>query len=217
MVWRGVEVGEGETGSAMIRVIVSDLGKVLLPFEVERAWEAVRPHFGIAPEEARNAFRALHGETRFGCGGCDGVEFHRQLVGRTGLRLPYEAFCEAYSDMFWEDAEVLRLIAEAPVESRYLLSNTNDIHWQFIRRQYPHVLEPFDHLLVSHELGLEKPGAAIYEWVIRHSGRRAEEHLFIDDIAENVEGARVVGMDGIVHTDAENLRREFAARGLEAV
>jgi putative hydrolase of the HAD superfamily len=197
-----------------IRVIVSDLGKVLLPFEVERVWRALNPHFGVTHEEARKVVQALFRETRFGAGGCEGAEFHRLLVQRTGLRLPYEAFCVAWSDMFWEDEAVIRLIAEAPVEKRYLLSNTNDIHWTFIRERYPHVLEPFDRLVASHELGLEKPDPAIYEWVVRDSGYPAAAHLFIDDIRENVEAARGVGMDGIVHTDSETLWQEFRQRGL---
>jgi glucose-1-phosphatase len=197
-----------------IKVIVSDLGKVLLPFEVQRVWEALNPHFGVTHEEARAVVQALFRETRFGAGGCSGPEFYRRMVERTGLTLPYEAFCVAWSDMFWEDRAVIGLIVEAPVEKRYLLSNTNDIHWRFIRERYGHVLERFDRLGVSHELQLEKPDAAIYEWVIRDSGFSPGEHLFIDDIAENVEGARAAGMDGLVHTDSESLWREFLHRGL---
>jgi glucose-1-phosphatase len=197
-----------------IRVIVSDLGKVLLPFEVQRVWEALNPHFGVTLEEARAVVHALLRESRFGRGATDGETFHRHLVERTGLRLPYEAFCTAWSDMFWEDEAVLRLIVEAPVEKRYILSNTNDIHWRFIRERYPHVLEPFDSLLTSHELGLEKPDPEIYRRVVRDSGYPANEHLFIDDIVENVEAARAEGMDGIVHTDAVSLWSEFRLRGL---
>jgi glucose-1-phosphatase len=199
---------------ATIQVLVSDLGKVLLPFEVERVWQALNPHFGVTREEAREVVRALFRETRFGAGGVDGAEFHRRLVERTGLRLPYEAFCVAWSDMFWEDQAVLRLIAEAPVARRYLLSNTNDIHWSFIQERYPHILQPFDRLLVSHELGLEKPDPEIYRWVIRDSGYAPEAHLFIDDIEENVLGARAVGMDAVLHTDSGSLWHEFRLRGL---
>ncbi|HEU4753874.1 MAG TPA: HAD family phosphatase [Armatimonadota bacterium] len=199
---------------AKIEVLVSDLGKVLLPFEVERVWRALNPHFGVSHEEARQVVRSLFRETQFGTGGATGQEFHARLVERAGLALPYEAFCTAWSDMFWEDEAVLRLIAEAPVAKRYLLSNTNDIHWRFIQERYPHVLAPFDRLAVSHELGLEKPDAAIYEWVVRDSGYPPAAHLFIDDIAENVEGARAAGMDAILHTDSESLWREFVARGL---
>lgn len=197
-----------------IRVLVSDLGKVLLPFDVERVWAALNPHFGVTHAEARTIVRALFEETRFGRGGVDGAAFHRHMVERTGLKLPYEAFCTAWSDMFWEDEAVLELIRAAPVERRYLLSNTNEIHWRFIRERYPHVLEPFDHLLASHELQLEKPAPEIYQAVIRHSGFRAEEHLFIDDLPENVEGARAVGMDAVLHVDAAGLRRELRRRSL---
>ncbi len=197
-----------------IEVIVSDLGKVLLPFEVQRVWEALNPHFGVTAEEARTVVRALFQETSFGTGGATGEEFYEKLVARTGLRLPYAAFCTAWSDMFWEDDAVIRMIAEAPVAKRYLLSNTNDIHWRFIRERYPHVLEPFDRLLVSHELRMEKPDPAIYEWVIRESGLPAKAHLFIDDIAENVDAARKVGMASILHTDSVSLWREFVGLGL---
>ena len=197
-----------------IQVLVSDLGKVLLPFEVERVWEALNPHFAVSHEEARRVVQALFRETAFGSGGVDGPEFHRRLVERTGLRLPYDAFCIAWSDMFWEDEAVLQLIARAPVEKRYLLSNTNDIHWSFIRERYPHVLQPFDRLVVSHEIGHEKPAPEIYEWVIRDSGYPAAAHLFIDDVPANVEGARAVGMDAILHTDSSSLWEEFVRRGL---
>jgi putative hydrolase of the HAD superfamily len=197
-----------------IQVLVSDLGKVLLPFEVERVWQALNPHFGVSHDEARSIVQALFKETGFGAGGVAGREFYAHMVERTGLRLPYEAFCVAWSDMFWEDEAVIRLVAEAPVEKRYLLSNTNDIHWEFIAQRYPHVLATFDQVLTSHELRMEKPDPEIYRWVIRDSGYPPEAHLFIDDIAANVEGARSVGMDAILHTDSESLWQEMMNRGL---
>jgi putative hydrolase of the HAD superfamily len=197
-----------------IRVIVSDLGKVLLPFDVERVWSALNPHFGIGREEATKALRAVLRETRFGAGGVAGPDFHRLLAERTGLGLCYDDFCLAWSDMFWEDAAVIDLIADAPVERRYILSNTNDIHWRFIRERYPHVLGRFDEALASHELKMEKPDPEIYRHVAELSGYPVQAHLFIDDIAENVDAARQVGMDAILHTDAESLWSEFRERGL---
>jgi len=100
------------------------------------------------------------------------------------------------------------------VEQRVLLSNTNAIHWDWIRSQYAHVLELFDRLVVSHECGLEKPDAAIFRLVEEGSGHPPAAHLFIDDIRENVEGALAVGWDAVQHIDAARLERALAARGL---
>jgi len=58
---------------------------------------------------------------------------------------------------------------------------------------------------VSGELALVKPDAAIYEHVIAELGIEASEFLFVDNKSENVEGARAVGGDGHVFTDAASL------------
>ncbi len=197
-----------------IQAIVSDLGQVILPFDVERAWSAVLPHCDLPATEARSVVRAVMQETRFGCGAVTGEEFHNELVRRAGLRLSLEQFRVAWSDMFWVAPEVIDLIRRAPVRYRLLLSNTNELHWSWITETYAEALADFDHLLVSHECGIEKPVPEIYRMATAITGLRPEEHLFIDDIAENVAGARAVGMDAIRHTDAANLRRELAARGL---
>lgn len=201
-------------GAQPIAAIVSDLGKVVLPFDVERAWRAVQAGCALDPAAARQRLPAVMRETRFGCGGVSGEEFHRRLVAEVGLRLPLEQFRVAWSDMFWVDDEVVRLIEAAPVRRRVLLSNTNELHWSWITGNYAAALRPFDRLVVSHECGLEKPDPEIYRLVIRETGLPAAAHLFIDDIEENVLGARAVGMEAVVHTDAAALRREFAARGL---
>ena len=70
----------------------------------------------------------------------------------------------------------------------------------------------FDRVFVSGELGLVKPGAAIYEHVIGELGILPGEFLFVDNRSENVEGAIAVGGDGHVFTDAASL--ESWLRGL---
>src|SRR5439155_3530228 len=197
-----------------IQAIISDLGQVLLPFDTERAWSAILPYCRADEAAVRGALSSLLRETRLGCGGISGAEFHRRLAEQVGLRLSAEEFRNAWSDMFWEDEAVRRLIEEAPVRYRLLLSNTNELHWSWITETYPHVFRAFDRLLVSHECGCEKPDPEIYFRVFDETGLPPEQHLFIDDIEVNVEGARAVGMDAVLHTNAAALRREFELRGL---
>lgn len=199
-----------------IEAIVSDLGQVLLPFDTRKVWDRLVAASPVPEEALRRELGEAYRGLRFEVGGCDGGQFHAQLVARCGLRLSYPEFCVAWSDMFWEDPEVIALIRDTPVRQRILLSNTNCIHWEFIRERYPAVLEPFDRCLVSHECGLRKPEPAIYRHVIHQTGLPPERHLFIDDLDENVAAAREAGMDGIVHTDAASLARALASRGMIA-
>lgn len=65
----------------------------------------------------------------------------------------------------------------------------------------------FDRVFVSGELELVKPEAAIYEHVIGALAIEPAQLLFVDNRSENVEGARAVGGDGHVFTDAPALER----------
>jgi putative hydrolase of the HAD superfamily len=186
----------------------------VLPFDVRRVWDALMPHVDVEPADARRRFSELLDETGFGRGQTSGPDFHRHLTDRIGLRLDLEQFRVAWSDMFWVDDEVVRLIGSANVKQRVLLSNTNEIHWDWILANYQGALAVFDRLLVSHECRCEKPDPSIYRMAIDVTGLPPEQHLFIDDIEENVRGARAVGMEAVLHTDAASLRREFEARGL---
>jgi putative hydrolase of the HAD superfamily len=42
----------------------------------------------------------------------------------------------------------------------------------------------------------------------------AHEAIFIDDIPANIAAARALGIDGILFTTVEQLRRDLEARGL---
>ena len=59
-----------------------------------------------------------------------------------------------------------------------------------------------------------KPGADVYHHIMSELGIGPSEFLFVDNKAVNVEGARAVGGDGHVFTDAAGL--ESWLRGLAA-
>ena len=95
----------------------------------------------------------------------------------------------------------------------YLLSNTSRAFHEF-RVRIP-ALRYFSGEYISADHGLLKPDPAIFSDFLREFGLAAEESLFIDDWAPNIEGARSAGMDGIVFDgSADSLRKELAARGL---
>lgn len=203
------------TEAWVIRVVVSDLGNVILRYDGAAGWERILQHC-TRRDGALERFNRIFTELGYGRGLTDSQEFFRRVRETLGLGMSYAEFCTAWSDVFEEERDVIDLILSTNAESKYILSNTNDIHWRWIERRYPHVLSRFDGIVVSHLCGMEKPNADIYLHVARLSGRRPEEHLFIDDLEENVEGARRAGFDAVLHTGYDSLRAALAERGLLA-
>jgi putative hydrolase of the HAD superfamily len=79
-----------------------------------------------------------------------------------------------------------------------LVSNT----WG-IRETPPWYDDVFDAVLLSGQEGLRKPEPEIFRLAARRVGAQPTACVFVDDIAANVEGARAVGMTGVVHRHAD--------------
>ncbi|HEV2503113.1 MAG TPA: HAD family phosphatase [Mesorhizobium sp.] len=69
---------------------------------------------------------------------------------------------------------------------------------------------------VSGDIKLIKPDRAIYDHHIRSFDLEPAATLFIDDSPKNVEGAKKAGWQAVLFTDAATLKRDLAARGVEA-
>ena len=71
-------------------------------------------------------------------------------------------------------------------------------------------LDWFRAIVVSGDIGMIKPDADIYEFLLATHGLTAAETVFIDDKGENVEAARALGFQGIRFTEPESLRTALA-------
>jgi len=82
----------------------------------------------------------------------------------------------------------------------FLLSNTNIIHYEYYTQNlqkhygYHDFSQLFEKDYFSHRIGLVKPGKEIFDFVLKESGLDPHETLFIDDLAENIEGAKRAGL-----------------------
>ena len=73
-----------------------------------------------------------------------------------------------------------------------LLSNTNELHIDFIKKQVPFYDEfksCFDEFYLSHEIKLRKPNKEIFDFVLKSNDINANETLFIDDTLEHINSA----------------------------
>ena len=197
------------------RAIVFDLGKVLVHFDFQPGYRALESRCPYPAAEIPRRLAATGLVERFETGLIEPREFVHRISDALGLGVTYEEFCSIWSCIFQH-----ALVPESMLEGlakRYrllLLSNTNAIHFESIRRKYP-LLRRFHGLVLSYEVRAMKPQREIYQAVLDMAGCPPGECFYTDDIAEYVAAARRLGMDAVQFHSAAQLQREMAARGIE--
>jgi putative hydrolase of the HAD superfamily len=94
-----------------------------------------------------------------------------------------------------------------------ILSNMGEDLLAYMRDNF-RWLDRFHHLTWSCELNLIKPMAAIYEHTLEQLNVGAGEALFLDDRAENVEGARAAGIHSLLFRGIDRLQVDLQREGL---
>jgi putative hydrolase of the HAD superfamily len=72
-------------------------------------------------------------------------------------------------------------------------------------------LDIFDVAVFSAEVKLAKPDPKIYELALAKLAVNAEEAVFVDDVSDNIEAARAVGMHGIQFKTVNQVLSELNA------
>ncbi len=93
--------------------------------------------------------------------------------------------------------DFLKELAEQQTYKLILLSNTNDIHINWVKQHVPFYeafKSCFDAFYLSHEIQLRKPNADIYQFVLDQNNLKPQECLFIDDTKDNTEAASKLGI-----------------------
>ena len=81
----------------------------------------------------------------------------------------------------------------------FLSSNTNAIHIGAFKKQLGNTkwlafCKLFDKMYLSHEIGLRKPDAKVFEYIINEQELKAEEVFFIDDSPQHIASAKKLGI-----------------------
>ncbi len=94
-----------------------------------------------------------------------------------------------------------------------LLSNYTSILRKKLNK---HVLEDlFDHIIISSEVGLQKPNPEIFHHTFQALGVQPEEAIFIDDSLKSLSTAAEVGYHPIRFIDNQKLLQEFRKLGIK--
>ena len=199
----------------MIRAFLFDIGNVLLRFDFSLALEKL-----AAQSEVHNPTEVIAAIDRiklaYEDGQIDRAGFLRGAFDVLRFRGTEADFIAAWEDIFEPNlpmiALVERLYGRFPL---YLLSNTNDIHRDYIFRRYEY-FGRFTAGTYSYEAKASKPGREIYGIACRQLGIEPAGTFFIDDLLPNIEMARALGFQchHYHHDQHEALLEQLAETGV---
>ena len=152
----------------MIRAILLDLGKVIVPFDFSIGYREMERRCGLTVEGIRERIRGTGLVPRFETGEIEPHDFVERLCAALEAPMSYEEFCRIWSSIFSKETLIPDAFLKA-LKASYrliLVSNTNAIHFEMIRETYP-LLRHFDAFILSFEVGAMKPSPIFFRLRLR--------------------------------------------------
>ncbi|PID57488.1 MAG: haloacid dehalogenase [Ignavibacteriae bacterium] len=195
--------------------VVFDLGKVLINFDHNiwiSSYNKISSGLGNRYYKKYNENYFVH--SNYESGKISDAEFIKYNLDWLENYVSKKDFIKIFSEIFEPQKEVIALLPK--LKNKYklvLLSNTNNIHKIYGWEHYQ-FLKYFDKLILSFEIGANKPEEKIYKSVENFTKEKPETHIFIDDILEYVEAPKKLGWEGIQFKGYENLTAELKTRNI---
>lgn len=202
--------------NTMISTVIVDLGNVVLFFDHRIICRKLSALYGIDDQLVFREIFENDIERQFDEGRLSPELFTQKCSEVVGVPLDYVEFKSIWCDIFTVNAPVIELIKEIKENSRLiLLSNTNVWHIEHIRKRFS-VLDLFDELVLSFQVGYSKPHKKIFERAIEVSLEPSEpsRSVFIDDIDVNVKAGMQMGLLGIHYTNIVQLKHQLTMIGV---
>lgn len=202
-----------------MKTIFFDFGRTLVEHPEDGAGEAVVRRFGIGEENevklVRDALFSLKGAIK----GLDDAsisrdEYERQVLSVVPKHLHEKVKSAMDYHISWlpmiDGMEALLKNLEDAGYKLYIASNMDLLHAAQMR-SHP-IAKYFDGMVFSSEIRIGKPKREYYEKALAVAGEKAENCLFIDDLADNVKAAEEVGMTGFVFNGDAKETEDFIYR-----
>lgn len=200
----------------MTRTVIFDVGNVLIHWDIRRLYRQFLPDEAQIDQFLREVdwFAWNHELDR-------GARWD-ESVAALSARFPHRrALIEACHHR-WHDAVegeiagTVEILADlrAALTPLYAITNFSAEKWAECEERFGFLTESFRNVVVSAHEQLVKPDPAIYRICLERNGLAPRDCIFIDDSPANVAAARDLGIEGVLFTGADALRRDLGARGL---
>ena len=191
-----------------LEAVISDFGGVLTTPLIE-SFMAFQDQTGILPETLGTTMEEIaeadgeHPLFELERGRTSEAAFLERMADELehalGHRPEMHRFSEIYFEALKPNEPMIELMREVGDSGRRMALLTNNVReWEPLWRSMLPVDEIFEVVVDSAFVGCRKPEPRIYEITLERLGVEPQACLFVDDVADNCEGARALGI-GAVH------------------
>ena len=199
-----------------LRAIIFDIGRVLVRVDVARAMQGLASGTSLTPSELWSAIEKDPRWPDWQEGRIKPRDWYHHLANRLGGGLTFEQFTAVWNRALdpvpIHDDSLFKSLS--PRYRLALLSNTDPIHVSHLESTYS-FFAYFPSRIYSCAVGASKPDPLIYREALRSVKARAEEALYIDDIAAYVEAAQRLGMKAIQFQSPAQLASALKSFGVD--
>lgn len=180
----------------MIKNLIFDFGDVFINLDKKGAMKNALHLFEMDTlSDEIHAINALYEQGLIST--YEFIEFYTDNFPKLHEDSILEAWNSILKDFPNHRLDYLNQLAEEKKYKLILLSNTNELHMNWVKENvdfFEEFKSNFDAFYLSHEIQLRKPNTNIFEFVLNKNNLKAEESLFIDDTEENITAASNLGI-----------------------
>jgi len=183
-----------------IKALLFDMGGVVLEVDfgsVFRSWASMSV---LDEKQIKSRFKMDECYEQHERGHIEASEFFEHLRDTLQLTATDDEMITAWNAIFGSEIEA-SFDAIDTVRNKiptYAFTNTNRTHQLYWEHHFPRVGNTFEKLFVSSEIGLRKPDAKAFEFILKDISIKPHELLFFDDSTENIEGAKRLGIQTVL-------------------
>ena len=197
------------------KVIAFDLGRVLFDFDYNIALEKIKDKIGIPVQEViRELFENDFGLI-FEKGEVSPDEFYSRFKDTFKATLSYKCFVDTWCKIFSPKKDVIDLVRH--LKGRYplyLISNINELHFEYLFKDYPEVFSLFNELILSFKVKSVKPESLIYQTLRDTAEVEYEDIIYIDDRKDLITKAKNFNLQCLQFTSFNQLLRDLENLGI---
>jgi epoxide hydrolase-like predicted phosphatase len=186
-----------------IRAVFFDFGGVIMRTEYQSPRQHLAERFGMDYDDIDKVVFGSESARSASVGEITEAAHWVQVLKR--LKRPASE-AKSFQDEFFGGDVIDRSLVEFIRSLRGkvhtgLISNAWSGLREFITKEK--VIDIFDTVIISAEVGATKPSARIYEVALEQAKVSASEAVFIDDVPVNIDACEKVGMKGILFNDPQ--------------